>query len=202
MAKKSVDMSEQILKAATRLFAVNGFAATSIQAVADRVGIRKQSLLYHFSSKEKLRIAVIEAIFSHWKEVVPAALVQATTGVGRLESALRVFIDFFVEDKARAQLVIREIMDRPRDMEIMLKDHLSPWIGLVTQYIRKGQRRGEVYAEVDPESYVIQSAILAICIIAASGVLSAVYPEEQKQERVLERLVCEIIRLTKAGLFK
>ena len=49
-------MRDRILSEAMHLAASRGFEATSIQAIADAVGIRKQSLLYHFSSKEILHL--------------------------------------------------------------------------------------------------------------------------------------------------
>ena len=52
---KTGRVRDQILDEATRLFAAHGFGATSIQADAEAVGIRKPSLLYHFGSKELLR---------------------------------------------------------------------------------------------------------------------------------------------------
>ncbi|MCB0972531.1 MAG: helix-turn-helix transcriptional regulator, partial [Acidimicrobiales bacterium] len=45
---------ERILAAALSLFAERGVEATSLDAVASEVGVRKQTLLYWFGSKEQL----------------------------------------------------------------------------------------------------------------------------------------------------
>ncbi|ONI78350.1 hypothetical protein BWI15_02430 [Kribbella sp. ALI-6-A] len=44
--------AERILEAARVLFAARGYRATSMQAIADEVGITKAALYYHFDSKE------------------------------------------------------------------------------------------------------------------------------------------------------
>ncbi len=44
----------EIIAAAKRLFATNGYDATSIQRLADEVGLLKGSLYYHVASKEEL----------------------------------------------------------------------------------------------------------------------------------------------------
>ncbi|MEJ3405192.1 helix-turn-helix domain-containing protein [Rathayibacter sp. YIM 133350] len=50
---------EQILDAAAALFAEAGFAGTSTRAIADRVGIRQQSLYYHFAGKDEILIELL-----------------------------------------------------------------------------------------------------------------------------------------------
>src|SRR5215472_17906811 len=51
---------EQILAAATRAFARNGFAATSLDDVAAEAGISKVLLYRHFVSKADLYLAVLD----------------------------------------------------------------------------------------------------------------------------------------------
>ena len=55
---------DQVLHEATRLLARHGFEGTSLQAVADAVGVKKPSVLYHFKSKEDLRQAVLDSLLS------------------------------------------------------------------------------------------------------------------------------------------
>jgi AcrR family transcriptional regulator len=45
---------EQILDAAAALFSESGFSGSSTRAIADRVGIRQQSLYYHFAGKDEI----------------------------------------------------------------------------------------------------------------------------------------------------
>ncbi|MFZ4892902.1 TetR/AcrR family transcriptional regulator [Plantibacter sp. Mn2098] len=45
---------DQILDAAAALFSEAGFSGASTRAIADRVGIRQQSLYYHFAGKDEI----------------------------------------------------------------------------------------------------------------------------------------------------
>ncbi|WP_081863928.1 TetR/AcrR family transcriptional regulator [Mycetocola saprophilus] len=45
---------EQILDAAAALFVESGFSGASTRAIAERVGIRQQSLYYHFAGKDEI----------------------------------------------------------------------------------------------------------------------------------------------------
>ena len=56
--------AERILDAAEDLFAENGYSATSLGEVADRVGIRPPSLYNHFRNKEALYEAVLERLLT------------------------------------------------------------------------------------------------------------------------------------------
>ncbi|HYA68824.1 MAG TPA: helix-turn-helix domain-containing protein, partial [Acidimicrobiales bacterium] len=51
---------ERILDTALASFGSRGYEATSLDALADGLGIRKQSILYWFPSKEALLEAVID----------------------------------------------------------------------------------------------------------------------------------------------
>ncbi len=52
---------EHIVAAATRLFYGEGIRAVSMDAVADKAGVTKKTLYYHFASKDELVAATIEA---------------------------------------------------------------------------------------------------------------------------------------------
>lgn len=54
------DKKKQILDAAIRCFARKGFHATSIQEIADELGMAKGSMYFYFKSKDDLLISVFE----------------------------------------------------------------------------------------------------------------------------------------------
>ncbi|WP_010172687.1 TetR/AcrR family transcriptional regulator [Bacillus coahuilensis] len=61
-----MDKRQQILEAATKLFAMNGYTATSMQQIADEIGISKGSVYFYFPSKEDLIISIYE----HYQQIV------------------------------------------------------------------------------------------------------------------------------------
>ncbi|MCA9687660.1 MAG: TetR/AcrR family transcriptional regulator, partial [Myxococcales bacterium] len=142
------DVPTRILREATRLLAERGFDGTSLQDVADAVGIRKPSLLYHFPSKQALREAVFAQMLGHWNVALPRILRAATSGEDQFEGVLDEMVRFFTEDADRARLLLREALDRPRAMAAVIRQHMAPWVASVAGYIRKGQALGALHADI------------------------------------------------------
>jgi TetR/AcrR family transcriptional regulator len=80
---------DRILDAALASFSARGYEATSLDALADGLGIRKQSILYWFSSKEVLLEAVIDRSAAELREALESSLDRAGTGWARVEAVVR-----------------------------------------------------------------------------------------------------------------
>ena len=59
---------EEVKRAALSLFALKGFTATSMQDIADAVGLNKASLYFYVKSKKELYLLVVDEQFSYIKE--------------------------------------------------------------------------------------------------------------------------------------
>lgn len=193
-----MDNAEQIRVAATRLFASRGFDGVSLQAIADTVGVAKQTLLYHYPSKDALKRAVIDNLFDHWRDRLPQILEAVTSGHGRFSALTDELLSFFAGDEDRARLVVRELLDNPEGMERVFADKMRPWVLLVAQYIREGQRLGMIYEDVDPEAYVMQVVMGVIGTVATQRLIKGAFDGAGADSRSLN----ELKRLTRAGLFK
>jgi AcrR family transcriptional regulator len=194
-----VDVRSHILTVATRRFARQGFDSTSLQEIADEVGVKKPSLLHHFPSKNDLLRGVLDKLFDHWTESLPRLLEAVTSGRGRFDAITVELVRFFSEDPDRARLVIRELMDRPDQMRSRLSQTLTPWVTLIADYIRKSQEAGYAPKELDPEAYIVHVVTLAVSGIAAMPVVT--HALTGKREEANERYVNELLRMVRASLF-
>ncbi|MFW5966192.1 MAG: TetR/AcrR family transcriptional regulator [Persicimonas sp.] len=198
---EATDVRTQILRAATRLFAERGFDGTPLQAIADEVEIAKASLLYHFPSKEELRTAVLDQLMSHWNEVLPRLLEAATTGEHRFDSLIDEVVGFFTADPDRARLLVREMLDRPDELEMLFRQYLGPWMNILSDYIRRGQKEGRVYADLDPEAYILQIIHLVVGGIAIGDVIESLLEPDDARQQVGRRQLEELIRVARSSLF-
>jgi AcrR family transcriptional regulator len=85
-------IDEGILDAAAALFARRGFAKTSVQDVADAVGLSKAGLLHHFPSKDALHEAVLAQATTLGRRVLEQ-VEDLPPGAARDRRAVEVLVD-------------------------------------------------------------------------------------------------------------
>ena len=195
-----MDVRAQILTHATRLFAEQGYDGTSVQEIADAVGIRKPSLLYHFNSKDELRENVISEMLAHWNAVLPSLLLRATREE-RFDATMEALSRFFIEDPDRARLMLRETLDRPEHMRALLKEFVRPWIKLLGEQLERAKAQGMVQPGVDPEAYAVQVISMAVSGTAVIDTLQTILPNDPLRGTTRERHVRELIRVARSSLY-
>jgi AcrR family transcriptional regulator len=71
---------EEVIAAATREFGARGFAGTSTQAIAERVGVSQPYLFQLFGTKKDLFIAVVQACFARTRSAFETSARAARKG--------------------------------------------------------------------------------------------------------------------------
>ena len=100
-AQQAERTRDRLVEAASRLFALDGFVGTSMDAIAEAAGVTKGALYHHFSDKR----AVYVACYHHAQ-----AQLARTIDAIRLDGRGRDPLDVFVEG---AVLFLREVVTDP-----------------------------------------------------------------------------------------
>ena len=135
-AVRPADSRQRFIEAAIRLFARRSFAGTSLQMIADEVGVTKSAVHHHFRTREELLTAVVEPLAGELRAAVAAAETQRTRR-GRAERMLTGFIDVVI----RNRVLVPVLGGDPGAIEI-LRSH-ADWNDL-------GERMLKLLADVDP----------------------------------------------------
>ena len=92
-----VRAADELKHVALEQFATVGFAATSLQHIADQAGYSKSSVLYHYASKEALLESAIEPAISEFEVVLDEFI--AGRGRGRRRMLVDRVVDLLLENR-------------------------------------------------------------------------------------------------------
>jgi AcrR family transcriptional regulator len=91
--ERGVRTEEAILQATLRLLAARGVQGTSLDLLADEVGVAKSSILWHFGSKEELLLRVAERVFEEIARGPAREILALRTIEERSEATWRFYAD-------------------------------------------------------------------------------------------------------------
>jgi AcrR family transcriptional regulator len=109
-----VDAAARILDAADELFGEIGFDGTSTREIAERAGVNKALIHYHYESKD----ALLESLLSQYYDRLNAEMVSALGYVGadfrsQFGHLIDCYFDFLVANRNFARIVQREATGGP-----------------------------------------------------------------------------------------
>lgn len=130
--QKSDISRERILAAATEVFSTRGYAGAGVDRLAEKSGIAKTAIYYHFGNKEGLLAAVLERAATQWIDGIQSAARQGGDPLQRLDRALagmramleerpwiyklfQILALEVAEEKPEIRATLKAILDRARD---------------------------------------------------------------------------------------
>lgn len=112
----------ELLRAATRLFRERGFHATSMQDLADDLGMNRGSLYHYIESKDDLLWWVVDDAMQRLRASVEAILQAEAPAAERLRDAIRAHLAFAAHDGDEMWLIQIEARSLSPDRRVRLLD--------------------------------------------------------------------------------
>ncbi len=75
-----------IIKAATRFFASQGYDGTTTKAISHKAGVTEPLLYYHFSGKDEIYTSILNSIFSDYFKQIEVLKKETNTLFEKIES--------------------------------------------------------------------------------------------------------------------
>src|SRR5215467_4057728 len=88
-ARSRTDTRARIQQIAVELFTEHGYEGTSLREIAERLGVTKAALYYHFKSKEDIIESLVQDFHEQMDELIAWARLQPRTAPSRREILVR-----------------------------------------------------------------------------------------------------------------
>jgi AcrR family transcriptional regulator len=99
---------EEILDAATKLFAEHGYADTDTQLLADKLRVGKGTLYRYFPSKQALFLAAADRVMRKLRAEIDARIADARDAPERVTRVVHTYLRFFDDHPEFVELLIQE----------------------------------------------------------------------------------------------
>jgi len=135
----------EILDAASKVFAQNGYAKTDVAEIATRIGLTKASIYHYFESKEKLFFATVDAKLGELSRQMAELASRFTGGIDGIGIAVANYLRYFHEHPDAVELMIEErasFKSRDKHTYFLYRElAMAPWIAVLDGMIARGEIR-------------------------------------------------------------
>ena len=152
-------MRQDIVDAATRVFSELGYHGSSMQDLADAVGIKKASLYHHVRKKEDLLFAIHEGLIDRLTAQTLEAMAEATTPSEQLSAVLHAAMRFMATDRDGVTVFLQDRVLVTGERWDAIVEKRDRYEQLVVDVIRQGTASGEF---LDMPGKIVARGILAM----------------------------------------
>jgi AcrR family transcriptional regulator len=179
-----------LVEEAIRQFGREGYAGASLDDIAGAVGVRKQTLLYYFSTKDALLEACLQAAGIRLAEVIAQALEGKEGYWRRAEAVIHSVFDLAAEWPEAGRL-------GPLAFE-RFADVLDPLRRRAVDFLQSGMDEGQVRKQ-DPAMLLFTLYTAVVGSLTEASVLHAVVGAD-KSRASLRRREREVVAFVRAAL--
>lgn len=140
---------DDILRIATGLLAERGYAATSLDEIAEVLDLSKASLYHYFPSKEHLIMACLDRVGEETNRRLRAVAASALTPRDRLHAAVRAQVLVLTRDQPSGAALFLHDVGLPEAAGARLRAFVEQHDRLFRSIIDEGMRAGELHV-ADP----------------------------------------------------
>jgi AcrR family transcriptional regulator len=188
---------QRLLEEAIRLFGKRGYEGTSLESVATAAGVRKQTLLYYFPTKETLLGACVIETSRRVAQALTEALEAETSSSRKAEAVIHSLFQV-TEDWPEFPLFIREASRMGPDVIESFAAVLEPLRVRALLFLQGGMNDGTIRRQ-DPALLLFTLYTAVVGSITEAGVLRAVVGED-KSRMALRRREQELLAFVRSAL--
>ena len=146
----AADKREAILKAATQVFARNGFFQSQVADIAREAGVAAGTVYLYFRSKDDLLVSLFERTMREAIADGRAVLEGVADPRARLTHIARLHLERLGRDRDLAVVFQVELRQSTKFMERFSSTYLRDYLGLIRDTLAQGQAAGQFRPGINP----------------------------------------------------
>lgn len=155
----------EVLDAAVRIFHAKGYDATSIQDIADEVGILKGSIYYYITSKEDVLFEILSDVHEEAFKAVQDALAVDGDPLQRIRAFVTTLAQFNADYPERMGIFLHDLRSLSEDRRNEIVRKRDRYDKMLRKMISEGQDQGLVCPDIDPK----------LATLAIMGMINTIY---------------------------
>jgi TetR/AcrR family transcriptional regulator, cholesterol catabolism regulator len=147
-ARRPRKRDQELLRVATEVFWRSGYPASTIQQVADAMGVLKGSLYYYIESKEDLLFWIFNECHADAAKLMEQIGSLDESPTTRLELFMEQFVAFYLTNVERVTLYFRQWRYLTGERLETLMKQRDEYEEFIIGLIREGQAAGEIPSNI------------------------------------------------------
>ncbi len=161
---------EQIVEAATRVFAQKGFSRATTREVAREAGVSEGTIYNYFEDKDALLMAILDGLNETQRRAEDFEEGMATDFRGFLEEYLRRRMSLIWENRGVFRVVLSEMLVNAELRELYLHQVVEPTMKIAEENFRSRMKQGEVRQTDAPLAVrSVAGAVLGVLVLGLLG---------------------------------
>jgi len=150
MARRRIDKTDAILKAAAKIFAVNGFNGAKISEIAKEAGVADGTIYLYFQNKEDILHTLFRSTLEDFVGRLKERLQQAKSPADALRIVCEHWFGFMEENVYLAHLNLVELREHiSGERRKKLNEYIWPFFEIIEGIIRQGIEDGSFRPGLD-----------------------------------------------------
>ena len=162
--QKQEEKYSKILKAATRVFAREGFHNAKIEDVAKEAGVAHGTVYLYFGGKDDLLISIFQENLEELVEYVSSEVEKEAYAEGKLRRMISLQIELIETNSELAELMLVEFPQTGKFLNNSVINDLAAYIDMIANILKEGVAEGAFDDSIDVNvvATVIYSGIQGI----------------------------------------
>jgi AcrR family transcriptional regulator len=155
----------EVLDIAARVFHEQGYEATSIQDIADELGVLKGSVYYYISGKEDVLFELLQEVHKAALKVVTEAVAQDGDPLQKIYRFVETLSRFNADNQVRMGIFLHDFRSLSEDRRREIVRERDRYDRILRKLIGEGQEQGDVCPDLDPK----------LSALAIMGMINTIY---------------------------